>query len=674
MSSSTFARAPEALLELVDAADSLRQRVELLAHGRHRAGHARRYRGESAPPRPRRRPRQQILLTLVRHPRSFASGFRSDTSPDVRPRTVIAVAGRSARRARSPSRAPRRRRRRRSAGRSSIGTATAGWTPVREPRLVRVELAQPVPGREARRRVLLSFVQLSDFQLVDEESPARVELVDRYGGSLNAAYRPQEGLNPFVMEGRSAGAASPEPSRQPPPGARDRDGRQRRQHAAERDTLVHRRARRRRRAPELRDQPGGVPRSEPRPPVPGREAAGSTTTPTEAAAVRTGPATRRPGPRTDARSAVGTSSATTRPLRADEPSLPRDRPRAAVVFRLRQPRRARAGERAEQRPLRARGRRVREAGAALQRASTRSGVSSRAGSTTRSAHASCRFSLATSSRRSSARRSRAAAGDPCCAIRAVVCSRPEYLQLHFTTRGRPVGHGYLAADAARGSGTTRSRPGRASASSCSTPSPTAATRGTSTRRSTAGWTRSSAPPSLAVSSSSSSGTTRWRRSRSALRRTPRQRLLRRSPRADRVPAPPASLRRRAGRGAPAPPPDRAARPAGRRRVLGGRHLRPRRLAAAVAAARPRRQRGRNAFALRDDLRPCSSRRSRPSAGAARLAAEHPRGRVARLRRARARVQRPAGRQRPRRPRRPPRSPRRPQRRTAGPEPLSVRVR
>jgi metallophosphoesterase (TIGR03767 family) len=69
-----------------------------------------------------------------------------------------------------------------------------------EPRLLRVELGTPQPGREARRRVLISFVQMTDFQLVDEESPARVELVDRYGGSLNAAYRPQEGLLPFVVE------------------------------------------------------------------------------------------------------------------------------------------------------------------------------------------------------------------------------------------------------------------------------------------------------------------------------------------------------------------------------------------------------------------------------------------------------------------------------------------
>jgi metallophosphoesterase (TIGR03767 family) len=69
-----------------------------------------------------------------------------------------------------------------------------------ERRTLRVELATPQPGRETRRRSLLFFGQMTDFQLVDEESPARVELVDRYGGSLGAAYRPQEGLLPFVVE------------------------------------------------------------------------------------------------------------------------------------------------------------------------------------------------------------------------------------------------------------------------------------------------------------------------------------------------------------------------------------------------------------------------------------------------------------------------------------------
>jgi metallophosphoesterase (TIGR03767 family) len=69
-----------------------------------------------------------------------------------------------------------------------------------ESRMARGELAAPQAGRQTRRRLLISFVQMTDFQLVDEESPARIELVDRYGGSLSAAYRPQEGLNPFVVE------------------------------------------------------------------------------------------------------------------------------------------------------------------------------------------------------------------------------------------------------------------------------------------------------------------------------------------------------------------------------------------------------------------------------------------------------------------------------------------
>jgi metallophosphoesterase (TIGR03767 family) len=71
---------------------------------------------------------------------------------------------------------------------------------VGEPLLVREELAAGQAGRQTRRRPLLFFAQMTDFQLVDEESPARVELVDRYGGSLNAAYRPQEGLLPFIVE------------------------------------------------------------------------------------------------------------------------------------------------------------------------------------------------------------------------------------------------------------------------------------------------------------------------------------------------------------------------------------------------------------------------------------------------------------------------------------------
>ncbi len=51
-------------------------------------------------------------------------------------------------------------------------------------------------GRESRRESLLYFGQLSDFQLADEESPARVEFIDT--GPFGAAWRPWEALNPQI--------------------------------------------------------------------------------------------------------------------------------------------------------------------------------------------------------------------------------------------------------------------------------------------------------------------------------------------------------------------------------------------------------------------------------------------------------------------------------------------
>ena len=54
------------------------------------------------------------------------------------------------------------------------------------------------PGRSERRFPLAYFGQLSDFQLADEESPARVELIDVAGAPVDAAFRPWEALNPFI--------------------------------------------------------------------------------------------------------------------------------------------------------------------------------------------------------------------------------------------------------------------------------------------------------------------------------------------------------------------------------------------------------------------------------------------------------------------------------------------
>jgi 3',5'-cyclic AMP phosphodiesterase CpdA len=53
------------------------------------------------------------------------------------------------------------------------------------------------PGREQRRKSLAYFGQLTDFQLADEESPARVEFLDPDGGAFSSAWRPSEALNPY---------------------------------------------------------------------------------------------------------------------------------------------------------------------------------------------------------------------------------------------------------------------------------------------------------------------------------------------------------------------------------------------------------------------------------------------------------------------------------------------
>src|SRR5947207_3314992 len=56
------------------------------------------------------------------------------------------------------------------------------------------------PGREQRRRSLTYFAQLSDFQLADEESPARVEVLDGVNSFFGAAWRPQEALMPYTID------------------------------------------------------------------------------------------------------------------------------------------------------------------------------------------------------------------------------------------------------------------------------------------------------------------------------------------------------------------------------------------------------------------------------------------------------------------------------------------
>lgn len=60
-------------------------------------------------------------------------------------------------------------------------------------------LASSQPGRSARRRSLVYFAQITDIHLVDEESPARLESLDRRAGGA-AGWRPQEALEPATVE------------------------------------------------------------------------------------------------------------------------------------------------------------------------------------------------------------------------------------------------------------------------------------------------------------------------------------------------------------------------------------------------------------------------------------------------------------------------------------------
>jgi metallophosphoesterase (TIGR03767 family) len=64
---------------------------------------------------------------------------------------------------------------------------------------LRTELLGRTPPPPIARTTLIRFAQLTDTQLVDEESPIRVEFVDKLGEPFIAAYRTQEGLLPFVL-------------------------------------------------------------------------------------------------------------------------------------------------------------------------------------------------------------------------------------------------------------------------------------------------------------------------------------------------------------------------------------------------------------------------------------------------------------------------------------------
>ena len=71
-------------------------------------------------------------------------------------------------------------------------------------------------SRAGKRRSLLSFAQLTDPQIVDEMSPARVDFADPAGGELKSSWRPQEalGLQAFDSTIRNVNANRTSPVRQ----------------------------------------------------------------------------------------------------------------------------------------------------------------------------------------------------------------------------------------------------------------------------------------------------------------------------------------------------------------------------------------------------------------------------------------------------------------------------
>ena len=86
----------------------------------------------------------------------------------------------------------------------TIKKTGSGWKTLKkgkgEPYIVRKDL-QKAKGKRAKKRTnMLFFGQLTDPQIVDEQSPARLELVDPISGPTSAAWRPQEALGVRVFD------------------------------------------------------------------------------------------------------------------------------------------------------------------------------------------------------------------------------------------------------------------------------------------------------------------------------------------------------------------------------------------------------------------------------------------------------------------------------------------
>ena len=326
---------------------------------------------------------------------------------------------------------------------------------------------------------LAYFGQMSDFQLADEESPARVEFLDgEPSGFGEAAWRPQEALHPFVDR-----LVDPpdEPVRRPSPvaagrrlarahGLRAADRRPARQHAAKRGRVGARPARGRPAQPQQRQSPTRRLR-------PGRHPSCAAYAPTpdhlaEAAALH-----RRAGLhdyhgqpdtlllRPQRRAGLLGGEGLAELPGADGPRgavrVPAGGPQRPELCRQRQPRRPGAGQRGRQRRLRGHRDRLLQGARSAARAPTsrRRTASTPTGCCHRPAGCSCRptRSGASSTRRSSSRSTTANGMD-------------DGARLRLRRPGRE--HGLERRGRRTTPGTRRRR--RASASSRSTRSPRAA--------------------------------------------------------------------------------------------------------------------------------------------------------------------------------------------------------
>lgn len=69
-----------------------------------------------------------------------------------------------------------------------------------EPSLLRSDLLGGLTRQPGARTPIVAFGQFTDMHLIDAQSPARVEFIDRVGGAVTAAYRAQEMLSLQVAE------------------------------------------------------------------------------------------------------------------------------------------------------------------------------------------------------------------------------------------------------------------------------------------------------------------------------------------------------------------------------------------------------------------------------------------------------------------------------------------